>query len=194
MLTISGCATTTAPPKPTTSAKPSILHAQHMANIEQIQDFSLKGRIGVITQQKNHSARLAWQHAPKNDNIDIYSPLGGKVANIVKTAEQVTLTDSKQRVLSAKDARSLTKDTLGFSLPLAGLSYWALGKPSNKSIANAVIWDESGRIKILEQDGWIINFKNYAENENYVLPRKVTLKNQKITIKFIIDDWIKTTQ
>ena len=162
-----------------------------MATIERIKDFSLKGRIGVITKQKNHSARLAWQHMPENDNIDIYSPLGGKVAHIVKTSEQVTLTDSKQKVLHAKDTETLTKDTLGFSLPLAGLSYWSLGKPSNMSIANKMTWDDSGRITTLEQDGWIIEFKNYSVNETYTLPNKVTLKNGQITIKLIIDKWVE---
>lgn len=162
-----------------------------MAKIEHIQDFSLKGRIGVITKQKNHSARLAWQHVPENDNIDIYSPLGGKVANIVKTPEQVMLTDNKQKTLHAKDTETLTEDTLGFRLPLAGLSYWSLGKPSNMSIANKIIWDENGRITALEQDGWLITFNKYTANESYTLPNKVTLKNSQITIKFIIDKWVE---
>lgn len=170
--------------------KPSVLHAKHMAAIEKIQEFSIKGRIAVTSNQKNASARLAWDHSANKDNVDIYSPLGGKVANIIKTPEQVTFTDNKQ-TLTAADTESLTQDTLGFSLPLSGLSYWALGKPSNQSIANAMTWDLDGKTKTLVQDGWNIEYNDYLIHEGYSLPKKVLLSNNSITIKLIVDNWDK---
>ncbi len=170
--------------------KPSVLHAKHMAAIEKIQEFSMKGRIAVITNQKNASARLAWEHSNHTDNVDIYSPLGGKVANIIKTPEHVTFKDNKQ-TLTANDTESLTQETLGFRLPLSGLSYWALGKPSNQSIANAMTWDNDGKTKTLLQDGWNIEYNDYLTHEGYTLPRKVSLSNDLISIKLIVDNWDK---
>jgi outer membrane lipoprotein LolB len=170
--------------------KPSVLHAKHMAAIEKIQEFSIKGRIAVTSNQKNASARLAWDHAANKDNVDIYSPLGGKVANIVKTPEQVTFTDNKQ-TLTATDTEALTQDNLGFSLPLSGLSYWALGKPSNRSIANAMTWDIEGKTKTLVQDGWNIEYNDYLTHDGYSLPKKVLLTNNRVTIKLIVDNWEK---
>ncbi len=168
--------------------KPSVLHAKHMAAIEKIQGFSIKGRIAVTSDQKNASARLAWEHSASKDNVDVYSPLGAKVANIIKTSELVTFTDNKQ-TLTAADTETLTQDTLGFSLPLSGLSYWALGKPSNQSIANAMTWDIDGKTKTLVQDGWNIEYNGYSNQDIYSLPRKVILNNDIITIKLIIDEW-----
>lgn len=170
--------------------KPSVLHAKHMAAIEKIQGFSIKGRIAVTSDQKNASARLAWDHTANRDNVDIYSPLGGKVANIIKTPELVTFTDNKQ-TLTAADTEALTQDRLGFSLPLSGLSYWALGKPSNQSIANAITWDIDGKTKTLVQDGWNIEYNDYLIHEGYSLPKKVLLSNNRITIKLIVDNWDK---
>lgn len=190
---LSGCQTF-APLKKTENSlnieKPSVLHAKHMAAIEKIQSFSIKGRIAVTTNQKNSSARLAWEHSPNSDNVDIYSPLGGKVANIIKTAQEVTFTDNKQ-TLTAADTETLTQDSLGFSLPLSGLSYWALGKPSNESIANAMTWDNDGKTKTLFQDGWNIEYNDYLTHEGYSLPKKVFLQNNRITIKLIVDNWDK---
>ncbi len=186
---LSGCTTIATQPKPASTSKPSVLHKQHMEHIANIQQFSLKGRFGVTTSPKNFSARLAWQHTQEKDNIDIYSPIGGKVANIVKTSEQVTLTDNGKKTIEAKDAETLTEKTLGFRLPLSGLSYWVLGKPSETGLVNAVTWDEFGRINRLQQNGWDIQYKNYTETAGYYLPKKVTLKNEKMTLKFIIEKW-----
>jgi outer membrane lipoprotein LolB len=191
LITLSGCQTLAPLKEPESSLnleKPSVLHAKHIAAIEKIQGFSIKGRIAVTTKEKNASARLDWEHSANNDNVDIYSPLGGKVANIIKTPEQVTFTDNKQ-TLTAADTETLTQDTLGFSLPLSGLSYWALGKPSNQSIANAMTWDNDGKTKTLIQDGWNIEYNEYTNQDVYSLPKKVLLNNDSITIKLIIDKW-----
>lgn len=187
---ISGCATTAKQPnKSTSTLSPSALHQLHMDQTANIQQYTIKGRLGIITKPKNHSARLNWKHAPEKDTIDIYSPIGGKVAHIEKTAEKVALTDNGQKTIEAEDAESLTEQTLGFRLPLSGLSHWALGKPSDTGIVNKMTWDENGRIKTLQQNGWDIQYKDYNEHAGYFLPKKVTLKNEKMTLKLIIDKW-----
>lgn len=186
-LYLSSCATTST--QPTNTLKPSVLHKQHTESVAKIKQFSLKGRLGITTEPKNHSARLAWQHQPLKDNIDIYSPIGGKVANITQTPQQVTLTDNGNKTTTAKSAESLTEKTLGFRLPLSGLSQWILGKPSDKGLVNAVSWDMNGRIITLQQNGWDIQYKSYTDNAGYFLPKKVTLKNDKMTIKLIVEKW-----
>lgn len=190
-LYLTGCATNVTQPKLATTLKPSVLHMQHMEAIGNIQQFSLKGRLGVITKPKSFSASLAWQHNPELDNVDIYSPLGGKVANITKTPDQVTLTENEEKVISEKDVESLTENTLGFKLPLSGLSFWALGKPSNEGIVNLMTWDDNGRVNLLHQNGWVIEYNTYTTNGDVTLPNKVTLKNDQITIKLIVDKWLE---
>lgn len=188
---LSGCASkSTKPTQPSNNinVKPSVLHKQHMAKISAIRDFSLKGRLGVTKQPKSFSARLAWQHTSTKDNVDIYTPLGGKAANIRKTKDQVTLTDSKKKTISADNIEALTQKALGFGLPLTGLNDWALGRPS-KSLVNAMTWDKDGRISTLQQGGWDIQYKDYQDREGYFLPRKVTLKNPNVSLKLIVDKW-----
>lgn len=181
-----------AAPKPTESA--AVLHQKHMQSIDQIDTFTIKGRLAVITQPKNHSARLKWQHDTASDHIDIYTPLGGKVAEIEKTATSVTLTDNKNNALSASDVESLTEKALGFRLPLSGLKNWALGRPHDKGLAEAMTWDVYGHVNTLQQNGWQIQYKNYTKQDSYFLPKKVFMKNDKLTIKLIIDEWINLPQ
>ena len=45
--------------------------------------------------------------------------------------------------------------------------------------------------KIDYQDGWNIEYNDYLTHEGYSLPRKVSLSNNIISIKLIVDNWDK---
>ena len=186
MLT-SACATLPIPPAqaPTTSA----INQKHLATIANIKSFALKGRLGVVTQKQGFSGGIDWQHQTTTDNIDVFSPVGGKVANIVKNPSGVTLTDQKGHTISAQDAESLTETTLGFKLPLSGLSDWAVGRPNSSKI-DAANWDETGRLTALKQDGWDISFENYSMQNGADLPSKIFLKSEKVNLKLLVEKWI----
>ena len=185
VLLISGCATVPAPSQqPTTS----VVNQQHLATLASIKTFSLKGRLGVVTNPRGFTGGIDWQHQTAEDNIDVFSPVGGKVANIVKTPDGVTLTTQDGRSTTAKDAESLTEATLGWRLPLKGLSDWALGKPTASRI-DAATWNEQGHLTTLKQDGWDIEYQNYAENSGYFLPGKIVLKSEKVNIKLLVEKW-----
>lgn len=198
VLTVSACATQPTAPTTSTTQQPENLaiHQQHLAKLASIQAFSLKGRLGVVTQKQGFSGSIEWQHQANKDhqtsldNIDVYSPLGSKVANITKTPSQVTLTDQKGHTIKANDAETLTETTLGFRLPLAGLSDWALGKPTASKIA-AASWDTQGRLLTLKQDGWDIGFENYLESKGTFLPNKIVLKSEKVNLKLLVENWIE---
>lgn len=186
ILGISGCATVPAPSQqPTTSS----VNQQHLATLANIKTFSLKGRLGVVTNPRGFSGGIDWQHQINKDNIDVFSPVGGKVANIVKTPDGVTLTEQGGRSVKAKDAETLTEATLGWRLPLEGLSDWALGKPTASRI-DAATWNEQGHLTTLKQDGWDIEYENYAENAGYFLPGKIILKSEKVNLKLLVDKWL----
>lgn len=164
------------------------VHQQHLAKLSAIKSFSLKGRLGVVTQKQGFSGSINWQHTAQNDNIDVFSPLGGQIANIKKTALGVTLTQQDGRSITAQNAESLTETTLGFRLPLTGLSDWALGKPTSSKV-DASTLDAQGRLLTLKQDGWNIGYENYAEHNGVFLPNKVILKSEKLNLKLIIEMW-----
>ncbi|MGB7816749.1 MAG: lipoprotein insertase outer membrane protein LolB [Methylotenera sp.] len=187
LLVVSGCATLPPPPSqpPTTSS----INQKHLATLANIKTFSLKGRLGVVANPRGFSGSLDWQHQTDDDNIDVYSPVGGKVANIVKKPSGVTLTTQDGRSVSAMDAETLTEATLGWRLPLEGLSDWALGKPTTSKI-DAATWDAEGRLTTLKQDGWDISFDNYAENSGYFLPSKTVLKSEKVNLKLLVENWV----
>jgi outer membrane lipoprotein LolB len=191
VLAVSACATQ--PMVPTIPSPEHLaLHQQHLASLAKIQTFSLKGRLGVVTQKQGFSGGIEWQHQATTDNIDVYSPVGSKIANITKTSSQVVLTDQKSQQIKANDAETLTESTLGFRLPLSGLNDWAVGRPTASKIA-ASSWDAQGRLTMLKQDGWDIGFENYLESNGTFLPTKIVLKSEQVNLKLLVEKWLPAT-
>ena len=186
-LFFSACATQIKPPI-TQSPASSVAQQQHLAQLNAIKNFSLKGRLGVVTQKQGFSGSIDWQHRSDTDDIEVYSPLGGKMANIAKTAANVTLTTQDGKTITDTNAENLTETALGFKLPLAGLSDWVLGKPTTSKIY-ANTWDDEGRLLTLKQDGWDIGYENYTDNNGIFLPGKVTLKSERVNLKLLIEKW-----
>ena len=188
-LFLSACATQPVPPSTTSAPANASINQQHLSALATIKSFSLKGRLGVVTQKQGFSGSIEWQHQQTSDNIDVYSPVGGKVANIAKSTDGVILADQKGHSIKAQDAESLTDMTLGFRLPLTGLSDWALGKPTTRKI-DAATWDEKGQLLTLKQDGWDISYENYTEINGLNLPNKIVLKSDKVNLKLLVEKWI----
>lgn len=190
VLLVSACATQ--PTTPIQTPANSAINQKHLATLANIKAFALKGRLGVVTQKQGFSGGIDWQHQVITDNIDVFSPVGGKVANIAKNSSGVTLTDQKGRSVSAQDAESLTETTLGFRLPLSGLSDWAVGRP-NASKIEASSWDEQGKLLALKQDGWDIRYENYNDNNGVFLPSLIVLKSEKVNLKLLVEKWVSIT-
>jgi outer membrane lipoprotein LolB len=188
---VAGCSTL---PKPETNPNSALqaLYLAHLKDIAGIDQFTIKGRIGVQADGKGFSGGLTWLHDKINDDIALYSPLGGQVASIKKNPENVTLEDAKGNRITAADAETLTQITLGWQLPLAGLADWSLGRPRSSQIT-ASTWDEQGHLSTLKQDGWDIQYQNYADQNGHFLPSKIVLRNAKVNLKLLVENWTNIT-
>lgn len=185
-LAMLGCATMTSTPPADTQAQH--LFTKHLAALEKIKNFAIKGRIGIQTNPKGFSGSLQWQHNPDADNIALFSPLGSQIANISKSASEITLIDAGGHNYTAQSAEALTQMTMGWSLPLTGLSDWALGRPTKSPIKSKTL-DTEGRLAILEQDGWKIEYSDYLSYGAYTLPGKIFLKSDQLNLKLLVEEW-----
>ncbi|MES1987727.1 MAG: lipoprotein insertase outer membrane protein LolB [Pseudomonadota bacterium] len=192
LVAVAASCTTLPKPEISPNSVSQALHQAHLHDIAGIDQFSIKGRIGVQAEGKGFSGSLTWQHDKTNDDIALYSPLGGQLASIRKTAANVTLEDAKGNSITATDAETLTQKTLGWQLPLTGLADWSLGRPSSSTI-QASTWDELGHLSTLKQDGWDIQYENYADQNGHFLPSKISLRNEKVYLKLLVESWSNIT-
>ncbi|NOU01951.1 MAG: outer membrane lipoprotein LolB [Gallionella sp.] len=149
--------------------------------------FTLNGRLSINFQNNRHSAGLHWNHQLKSDEIMLLAPLGQTVARITSDAQQATLDQGEQH-FQAKDVEALMTQVLGWHLPLKGLYYWVLGLQASDSPAS-IERDDLGRISLLQQAGWNVEYLKYAESTPNSLPSRLQLSHEYLRVKIIIDEW-----
>lgn len=178
---------------PTTPSAAPEVHARHLQQLAAIASFELSGRIGIVTEGKGFSGKLRWLHAPDSNLLAFYSPMGSQVAKIVSNASGVVLIMSDRKTYSAGDAETLLGQTMGWSLPLRGLTDWTLGRPTRGPYQD-MRWDAQGRITHLEQHGWNIEFPIYKNINGIDLPVKIVLKSPRLNLKLLVEQWHTSDQ
>jgi outer membrane lipoprotein LolB len=148
-------------------------------------EFELSGRIAVRFKDESSTGNFAWRHGAGNDEVMITSPLGQGVARIVRDGNAVTLTDAEGREHRAEDTEALTEQTLGFRLPLAGLSDWVRARPGPGP--SEVRKDGEGRIAELEQSGWKIEYQEWGTDGR--LPARMKLTYPGLELRLAIAQW-----
>lgn len=150
-------------------------------------EFELAGRIAVRYQNEAASGNLAWRHTLDTDEMLMTTPVGSSVARIVRTGDLVVLTTADGQEFRAADAESLTEKALGFRLPLKGLVDWVRGRaaPGQPAVATR---DAQGRLAVLEQGGWHIEYQGYRQDG---LPVRLKLDYPGIQLRLAIHDWVQ---
>lgn len=153
--------------------------------------FSFNGRVTVRRGLENSSASLRWVHNPEEDEDEvlILEPLGQTIARIHRESQGSTL-EADGRFYVAQDVESLTKQVLGWTMPLSLMSHWVVGLPSRGSEAD-VQRDAKKQITLMHQAGWEIRYTRYANNSADALPTRFVMKNDKLEMTVVIDEWEK---
>jgi len=148
-------------------------------------DFELNGRIATRYKDEAASGNVAWRHSSESDELLITTPVGSSVARIVRNGNEVVLTTAEPRDYRANDAEALTEQVLGFRIPLTGLTDWVRGKAVEGSPAS-VTRDSQGRIAVLEQNGWQVEYQEYRPDG---LPTRMKLLFPGIELRLAIHEW-----
>ncbi len=147
--------------------------------------WTLQGRIGVQSGEQSLSGNIRWQHHADRDEVLMTSPLGQGVARIVRDAGGVLLEVPNQLPRRAGDAESLTREALGYALPVSGLVWWVQGLP-DPARAFEARHGAAGRLAQLRQDGWVIDYLQYAADAR---PRKLVVAREGLEIRLVADSW-----
>ena len=157
-------------------AQPNLSQQNSWQAAEQVQDFSADGRLAVKVEGKGSYANFDWTYQNAVQTIDVNTPLGNTVGQLCQDSEGVLAVDSKGKVYQAETAEELSRQLLGFALPVQYLHIWADGK----RVANApykILSD--GR---LEQFDWTISRTLNSSGQ----PKTLQLENAKFNILSLI--------
>ncbi len=157
-LALAGCAST--PPAANAPAgaplQTAATHAYHGRFAVQYND-----RLG---RQQNVYGNFDWLEHGDDVSLELRSPLGQTLAIVKSTPQTATLELPNRQPQYATDVGELMQNTLGFSLPLAGLRYWLLPTPAPATPAQTVRDPaDTTHVKQIRQDGWTIDYLAYAD-------------------------------
>jgi outer membrane lipoprotein LolB len=151
------------------------------------QAFDLLGRVLVAYSGGAMTANVRWEHGPERDEIWLMTPTGQTLAHIVDTPDGAVLTRADQQQYRAASAEALTRQALGWTLPVGPLQYWVRGMPAPGTPPAAVERGPDQRLSAFTQTGWRVAL-SYGEGGDSRV-RRLDLKDGANEIRFVIDSW-----
>lgn len=152
-------------------------------------DFSLEGRFSLRHEDTNYAGRLSWRHAGVDNELLLASPFGQGLAQITTSARGAQLTMSDGKVYAAADSEELTRQVLGYPLPLAQLTDWVRGRGVASGLAELVELDGQGRPLRLRQDDWRIAYEYDSDAAQALPSRLFAQRDDGLELRLRIDDW-----
>lgn len=179
-LLASGCATL---PPPGTGDWPARREA-----LQALTGWTLTGRVAVAAGDEGFSGGLRWRQDGARAEIDMHGPFGGTALAIRVDGEAITVTDADGTRIDGEEARRITSEYVGTSLPLPELRYWLVGAPAPDSAYRETLGADA-RLTALEQAGWRVRYTRYGTAGGQVLPERMELTAGDVRLRFAVSGW-----
>ena len=186
LLILFGCATSDSRPE---GKLPRELAAERKASYESIDEWEIRGRLGIQRGDDGFSAGFKWLQEGKTFDIKLFDPLGRQVAWLRGDDRNVSLDTAKGEKIRAQDPEKMLLDNLGWTLPIRSLLYWVRGLPDPTSIVWKEEYDEQGRMLLIQQADWDVRFTKYLSKDNKSFPKLTRLEHQDFKMKLLVQDW-----
>lgn len=150
--------------------------------------FNLSGAIAVNNKGKGWNANLNWYQQGSNYyTIRLNGPLGGKTVVISKKGGIVTYQEGN-KIIKAHSDNELLKQKTNISLPVKDLYYWVRGLPAPGGVSYTKK-TRDGNMEIIKQHGFTIIYSSYTNKNGIMLPNKIRISGNNVTIKLVIKNW-----
>ena len=176
ILMVSGCTTEIVAPETLYSK----ITRESLYNLEQ---WSFEGRLGLTGIKDSWQANINWQHRSSDEEIKLSGPLGQGATIIKLTGKLVTIDRGNDKIQTSLEPEAFISQQLGMFVPVRSLRYWVIGVPEPGSP-----YVEAGLG--FRQAGWLIEYKQMQRVNAQNMPRRITVTNEKVKLKIMIDQWI----
>jgi outer membrane lipoprotein LolB len=154
--------------------------------------IDLSGRLSVLYQQNNKDESLhgsfTWAQTRDATEINLRSPLGQTIAQIAVTPGTATLTRAGEAPRSAVDVDTLTTQTLGWPLPIAGLRDWLQGHAKNTDGSAFIATPQAN--SVTTSDGWRIRYVTWNDDAS---PKRIDIERNTsyagtVALRIVVDE------
>jgi outer membrane lipoprotein LolB len=153
-----------------------------------IERWSFSGRVAVKTEAGADSARLTWRQQADDLEMTLSGPVGVKRTTLIREDNVLSLLHEGKRELLSADDDPLRRE-FGWSLPLDYLPWWLRGLPApSPNPGRSQL--EAGRLTLLEQAGWTLEFPEYQWVDGHQLPRTIRFQREGVEGKILLKNWV----
>ena len=153
-----------------------------------LKHWRMDGRVGVRRADESWHAGLIWNHEPDTDRLYLSGPFGQGALNIKVTRHSIRVASADGTVEESDDPARMLESLIGVAVPVSALRYWILGL-SYPDAECGCEYDRSGRLKKLNQLGWVTEYQDYQTVEQWSVPKKLSVENASTRLKLVIDEW-----
>lgn len=161
----------------------------YQRQLQALEDWQLKGKIGLRIENDSDSANVTWTNSAANYAIRLSGPLGRGTTWIRGNDKSVRIEQAGEEPISAATPEDLVYQTLGWEIPVSDLQYWVRGIPSPRSPIEQAHRAETGLLMNLEQAGWAISYDNYQGVGPWNLPGRITAQRGELELRLVRLEW-----
>lgn len=156
--------------------------------LQDSQNFSLQGKIGVRTPQQSGSAFYTWVQQHNQFEIELSGILGiGKTQISGEKNGEVSLNSSQTGLIRAASPEELLKRATGWDAPITYLMDWIQAKPATEDAKLSK--DDQQRIRQIIEAGWVVDLSyNQSSLPNRLILKQALENGQENRITMLIQD------
>lgn len=156
--------------------------------LNQLQSWTLHGKIAAQTTQDSGSASVDWTQRHDQYVISLLGPFGSNGLRLTGHPGSVLLETADGKRYRASNAEQLLANNWGFHVPVSYLHYWIRGLPVPTIPAKTML-DSSGRLSELAQQQWLVQFLGYENVGAMDLPNRIVITSPTLNVKIVVHEW-----
>jgi len=161
--------------------------------LQQLEQWQIKGKIAYLTQKERHSASLRWKFnaSEQSQQLNLTTYLGINVLNLHSQSGLHTVTADGNKYQS-ENLDDLITSLTGWTIPIKAMNNWLKGLTySHKDV---ITYDPTTELplkltSLYDDKTWQIDYGNYQQAGQVQLAKKLTIKQNDLVIKIVINQW-----
>ena len=180
------------PPAPPPPPGTQVDWVQHVRQLTLLREWKIKGKIGVRNESDGGSAYIDWNQSFDSFYITLSGPLG-QGTTIVSGNPTGARLEQSDGTYVAETPDQLVLEHTGWQIPINDLLYWVKGMPAPTGDP-VYTRNKLGTLASLQQDGWQLQYANYAMVMGTLLPQKIKIAKDHLKVTLIIKQWLPLSE
>jgi outer membrane lipoprotein LolB len=159
---------------------------------QQINNWEIRGRLGVQTQTTGGSMDIIWKNADQDYSIRLIAPLGSGSYRVQGNSDYAEIRYPDGRTDMVSNIDHVFNSILDINLPASAVKDWIRGLPSKALSVEQISWNKQGLLTKIKQSGWNVEMTKYT-GDIILMPHAIYLSrddDSELDVRLILRQWL----